>query len=96
MRSPNLRMDLLYRTDDQKRFLLRLGIGTRIQILDIPPEWPTGAQHLVIVGIGHELTLSRRILRWTTQPVVGTTPGTAGPWFRWGVSTWGGIDTRPF
>jgi len=96
MRSPNLRMDLLYRTDDQKRFLLRLGIGTRIQIIDIPPEWPSGAQHLVIVGIGHELTLSRRILRWTTQPVVGTTPGAAGPWFRWGASVWSGADTRPF
>jgi hypothetical protein len=96
MRSPALKIDLLYRTDDQKRFLLRLGIGTRIRITGVPAAWPAGADHLVIVGIGHEMTLSRRILRWTTQPVVGLVPGVAGPWFRWGSSFWGSADTRPF
>jgi hypothetical protein len=96
MRSPGLRLDLLYRTDDEKRFLLRLGIGTRIRITGVPTAWPAGADQLVIVGIGHELTLSRRILRWTTQPVIGTTPGAAGPWFRWGVSKRSSADTRPF
>jgi hypothetical protein len=40
--------------------------------------------------------LDKRILRFTTQPVVGLVPGEAGPWFRWGDSVWSGADTRPF
>jgi hypothetical protein len=27
----------------------------------------------------------------------GSNPqGVSGPWFRWGSSSWGGTDTRPF
>lgn len=96
MRLPTLVINLMPRTDDERRFLLRLKVGRHIRITDVPTTWPTGADHLVIVGIKHDITRIYRRLHFTTAPLLGTTPGEAGPWFRWGESVWTGGDVRPF
>jgi len=96
MHLPVLTIDLMYRTDDEKSFLLRLGVGRRIRITGVPATWPTGADHLVIVGVAHDISRVARRLRFTASALVGSTLGEAGPWFRWGNSRWDGTDVRPF
>jgi hypothetical protein len=96
MHLPVLTVDLMYRTDDQKRFLLRLGVGQRIQLTGVPSTWPQGADHLVIVGVAHDISRVVRRLRFTASALVGSTLGQSGPWFRWGDSRWDGSDVRPF
>lgn len=96
MRSPYLSINLLYRSDDEKAYLLGIGRNRRIRITGLPDEWPAGADTLVIRGIQHSATTLGRQLIWITGPVIGTTPGVAGPWFRTGTSSLGGSDIRPF
>jgi hypothetical protein len=62
-----------------------------------PTAWPAGVTELVIEGIEHTIgSDDARWVRWKTAPVVGSTPGTAGPWFRLGESRTGGTDLLPF
>lgn len=97
MRSPSLSINLLYRSDDEKAFLLGIGRNRRIRLIGaLPAEWPAGANTLVVRGIQHVATTYSRQLVFVTGPVVGTTAGAPGPWFRWGTSSWGGSDIRPF
>jgi hypothetical protein len=96
MRSPSLTINLLHRTDDEKVFLLGIGRNRRIRLTGLPAEWPSGANTLVVRGIQHRATTYGRTVTWVTGPVIGTTAGAPGPWFRWGTSYWSGIDTRPF
>lgn len=60
--------------------------------------WPAGVTELVIEGIEHTYdTDGGRLVAWKTAPVIGSTPGVAGPWFRLGESrTAAGTDLMPF
>jgi hypothetical protein len=44
--------------------------------------WPDGVTELVIEGIAHSVAVDTRWVVWNTAPVIGATPGEAGPWFR--------------
>lgn len=61
------------------------------------PVWPDGVTELVIEGIEHTIgSDDARWVRWKTAPVIGSTPGVAGPWFRLGESMTDGTDLLPF
>lgn len=96
VRSPRLTVDLLYRTPSEQRLLLRIRRGRRILITGVPAGFPEGADSLVVTGVSHEIGVTVRLLHLTTAAVVGSTPGTPGPWFRLGSSVMGGTDTYPF
>jgi len=92
MRSPVLIIDLMHRSDAEKVMLLRIERNQRIKITGTPPEYPAGAQHLIVSGITNTVGVFARKLRFTTRPVIGTSPGVSGPWFYPGASEWGGPD----
>ena len=100
MRCPSLTVNLLNAqlqpTDVQK--LLAVKIGDRIVIPDAPATWPQGNNTLIVEGIAKQVLIDRcRYVTFNTSPVVGTNPGTPGPYFRWGSSTWGSsTDLIPF
>lgn len=96
VRSPRLTVDLLYRTPSEQRHLLRIRRGRRVLITGVPAGFPEGADSLLVVGVSHEIGVATRLLHLTTAAVVGSTPGTPGPWFRLGTSVAGGTDTVPF
>jgi len=58
--------------------------------------WPEGTTDLVIEGISDTIGLNVRTRSLRTSPVIGSTPGTVGPWFRFDTSTLGGTDLMPF
>jgi len=91
--SPELTIDLLYRTDAEKIRLLRITRGRRIEITGVPDNFPEGAAHQIVTGITHEIGLRVRRMRLTTAAVVGGEPGVAGPWVRLGASRPGGTDS---
>lgn len=80
-RFPQLLIRLTGRTQPEMHRILLVGIGTRITITGAPATWPEGATEQVVEGIRHTLGEARDV-EWTTSPVVGNTPGVAGPWFR--------------
>lgn len=94
-RFPALLVRLTGRTQPEMHRVLSVGIGTRIRITGAPATWPEGATEQVVEGIRHELSEARDV-GWTTAPVVGSSPGVAGPWFRYDVSAWNGADVIPF
>lgn len=100
MRSPSLTVNLLngsLQPADIQR-LLAVKIGDRIVIPDAPATWPQGSASLFVEGISRQILIDRcRYITFNTSPVIGTTPGVPGPWFRWGASTWGSsTDQIPF
>lgn len=96
MRSPGFTINLLIRSDDEKLMLLRIVHGQRIKLTGVPPEFPEGASSLVVTGIGHDIGVTKRTIRFTTSQVIGVAPGVPGPWFRLGSSSTGGTDIVPF
>lgn len=96
MRAPELVVDLMARTDDERLRLLRIKRGERVRLTGVPPEFPEGASSLVVGGIHHEIGSLVRKIRFTTQSVIGVVPGVPGPWFRLGTSEFGGTDIIPF
>lgn len=96
MRAPQLVIDLMYRTDAEKLMLLRIPRWSRITLTGVPSEFPEGASSLVVAGTKHTVSVFSRRLFITTGPVVGTSAGVPGPWFRYGSSAWGGTDIIPF
>ena len=96
VRSPQLTVNLLYRTDAEKQLLLSVRRNRRIQITGVPPEFPEGADSLVVTGITHQIGVAVRLIHFATRAVIGTTPGVPGPWFRVGSSALGGTDLIPF
>lgn len=95
-RSPELIIDLLYRTDAEKQLIVEVQRGRRIQLTGVPPEFPEGASSLIVSGITHELGIKDRRVKWTTSAVVGAVAGVPGPWFRLGSSSLGGTHVVPF
>lgn len=92
MRSPVLILDLMHRAPAEIVMLQRIERNQRITITGIQPEYPQGAQHLIVSGITHVIGINTRRIQWTTRPVIGTAPGVSGPWFYPGASAWGGSD----
>lgn len=89
-RSPELIINLMHRSDDERVRILAIQRHQRIRLTGVPPEFPEGAAHLVVSGITDEVGVFARRVMFTTRPVIGTTPGVAGPWFRVGTSAVGG------
>lgn len=95
-RSPELILDLMHRTDAERVLILSIQRNQRIRITGVPPNFPEGADQLIVSGITDEIGVFARRVRFTTRPVVGTDPGIAGPWFRVGTSAVGGTHIIPF
>lgn len=110
LRAPVLSLSLVYRTDDERAAILGLEIGQRITlgpgtvqdfpghlaVIPVPAGLPPGALSFVIEGIHHTSSVNDRVVEWTTAPLIGTTAGAEGPWFRLDSSALGGTDTMPF
>lgn len=95
-RSPELTLNLLIRSDEERVRILSVQRNQRIRLTGVPPEFPVGAADLVVSGITDEIGVFVRRVKWTTRAIVGVTPGTPGPWFRVGHSTVGGSHIIPF
>jgi hypothetical protein len=84
------------RTDEEIWTILDVGIGTKVQLTNLPDGWPRGADVLVVEGIQHSSSVDVRIVTWAASPVVGEEPSTVGPFFRVGVSELDGTDLLPW
>lgn len=93
---PTLVIDLLYRTESERRRILSVTQGRRIQLTGVPAEFPAGADSLVVTGVRHTIGEIVRQVSWTTEPVVGVTAGEPGPWFYLDSSRVSGTDIVPF
>lgn len=94
--SPTLVIDLLYRTESERRRILGVTAGRRIQLTGTPDEFPEGAGSLVVAGVHNAIGVSVRQVTWTTSPVIGVEPGTPGPWFYLDSSRPDSTDIVPF
>lgn len=92
----SLKICLSKRTPAEQFFLHQgLSLGRRISIYGHPATWPVGLSQQIVEGIHHVIGQLREV-ELTTSPVIGSSHGTPGPWFRYGVSVWGGSDVIPF
>lgn len=98
MRCPSLAVNLLdaRRTQAEVWRVLGVRIGDRISIPDAPATWPEGTNSMFVEGIQHEVSQNRRMVTFNCSPVVGSSPGVVGPWFREGISFASGTDAGPF
>lgn len=96
VRCPNITLDLLQRTDVERWLILAAGIGTRITITGAPATWPEGTTSLIVEGVAHTVGIDDRTVVWNTAPVVGSTAGIPGPWFRTDASAIGATDKLPY
>lgn len=69
--------------------------GTTVT-LPVPSQLPAAAQSIVIEGIAQVSSPTIRTVTWTSSPLLGTTPGTPGPWFQLDYSALDGTDLAPF
>jgi len=95
MRSPSLTINLLYRTDAEKAFLLGIGRNRRIRLTGLPTGWPQGADTLVVRGIQHRATTYARTITWITGPVIGLSPIVSDAFGRSVSGEWGTPDFGP-
>jgi hypothetical protein len=98
MRLAQVALVLNKRTQEEVWTILDVGIGTRISITDTPAKWPRGTDSLVVEGIQHvgRGNAGARAVVWSTSPVIGEELGSAGPFFRVGVSELDGTDLLPW
>lgn len=95
-RAPELIIDLMYRSDEERIFLRRIERNCRIRLTGVPAEFPEGASSLVVSGITNEIGYAVRRLTFTTDYVLGIVPGVPGPWFRTDVSSLDGPHVVPY
>ncbi|MBM0275318.1 hypothetical protein [Micromonospora tarensis] len=75
-RCPLLRINLLKRTIADRKALLKLRVGDRIQLTDLPAGSPEDVPHLIVQGFRHVIGPHRwRILELNTSPLLGPLPG---------------------
>jgi hypothetical protein len=88
MRLAQVTVPLNKRSEIEISTILGVGVGTRIQLTDVPTGWPRGADSLVVEGIRHGARGNggARVVTWSTSPVIGTEVGDVGPFFRVGVT----------
>jgi hypothetical protein len=91
-----LRLRLGSRTQTECWRVLDVGEGRRISITGAPSTWPAGATEQIVEGRGHLVDADEHTVQWITSPVIGSSPGTAGPWFRLDNSQLDGDDALPF
>lgn len=110
LRAPMLSLSLTPRTTEERWRILGVEIGMRITlgpgtvqdypghttVLPVPTGLPAGTQSLVVEGIHHTSSVDGRVVEWTTAPLLGSAPGTEGPWFRIDSSFLDGTDAVPF
>jgi hypothetical protein len=95
-RCPQLTLDLLPRTDLERRLILSVIEGQRITLTGTPATWPVWLPDLIVEGIVHTASVDARTVVWNTSPLIGSYPGAAGPWFTLGSSLLGGPDLMPY
>jgi hypothetical protein len=96
-RCSQITIDLFALTPDQQATVLGIDDGDRIVIANTPSTWPAGADSLIVEGRANDIGVSRRRLTLNTSPVIGSSLGEPGPYFRWGTSVWGSTtDLIPF
>lgn len=77
-RCPSLRINMLSSrlTLADRKALLKLRVGDRIEITDMPPGSPEDVPHLIIQGIKHTIGPGRRrLIDFNTSPLLGPTVG---------------------
>jgi len=84
------------RTVAEQQRILAIDKGQRIVVTGPPATWPQGLYSQIVEGITHSIGAEARVVALITSPVIGTTPGVPGPWFRLGTSALGGTDVSPF
>ncbi|MFI6266163.1 hypothetical protein [Micromonospora sp. NPDC051006] len=81
-RAPSIRINMLRRSLAERKSLLRLKVGDRIQITGLPAGSPADVGHLIVQGIDHTIGPGRRrFIEFNTSPLLGPAPGVppAGP-----------------
>lgn len=94
-RMPALTLNLISRTTAEKMRILGVQEGQRIYISGAPATWPDGMAHQIVEGI-HNTRSDTALVEWNTSPVIGSTPGVAGPWFRTDSSMTTGDHVMPY
>jgi hypothetical protein len=75
--------------------ILSIKQGQRLHISGAPTTWPAGMTEQIVEGISRSYN-GGALITFLTSPVIGSTPGVAGPWFRVDVSAADGTDLIPF
>jgi len=110
LRSPTVTLSLVPRTDAERAIILAREIGDRMTLgqgtvqdfvghalaISVPAGLPATALSFVIEGIQHVSSVNDRTVQWIVAPLIGTSAGTEGPWFRLDTSTLGSSDQIPF
>lgn len=108
--APTLTLDLVPRTDAERLLILGMEIGMRFTFgpgtgtdgmggtipIPVPGGLPPAVLSMVIEGVAHSSSVNVRTVTWNTTGLIGTTQGSAGPWFRLDSSTLDGTDIVPF
>jgi hypothetical protein len=97
MKQPEMALvDLASRTPAERARILRVRQGARVVVTGAPATWPEGSHSLLVEGVRHTGRSHSRVVVWRTSAVAGTTPGTPGPWLRYGSSHWESTDVIGF
>lgn len=99
--SPRSRIDSMtfaldFFTEEEQLLLTTIAIGQRISITGAPGHWPEGGPQASVEGRQMQSSNGVRTLALKCAPIVGSVPGTPGPWFTLGTSELGGPDIVPF
>ncbi|RGC68417.1 hypothetical protein C5N14_13605 [Micromonospora sp. MW-13] len=75
-RAPSIRLSMLRRSVAERKALLRLRVGDRIQLTGLPAGSPDDVGHLIVQGIQHTIGPGRRrVIEFNTSPLLGPTAG---------------------
>jgi hypothetical protein len=79
-RCPSIEINMLRRTFAERKQLLALAAGDRIEITGLPDGYPDDLPHLILQGIEHTIGPGRvRKIRFNTSPLLGPAPGEPPP-----------------
>lgn len=94
-RMSSMTIQLAGRPQAELHRILSIRQGQRIHISGAPTTWPAGMTEQIVEGIARSYS-DGALITFLTSPVIGSTPGVAGPWFRVDVSAADGTDLIPF
>lgn len=79
-RCPSIVLNMLDRSFAERKQLLALKVGDRIELTDLPDGSPEDAPHLIIQGIEHTIGPGRiRRIKFNTSPLLGPDVGDPPP-----------------